>query len=223
MTKRNSRTLFFALIAVLSACAGWFFCIRDSNRSFFVEHSGIHLPFGVTDTFHFTDFEFAMTSHYTLPIRARAAFAQRNHFSTIRPKDWEPIFHLADLPVPWNQIPTVGTLYYLTGADSATAWDAVFHLESGWLWTSIYFADSSGDLPGRVRPTSPNHALQRTATLAFSYRCAAVSSTGSVTASAPAMKPGTCRAFASRRRAHTRALGSRSLSLGSLGDFERLS
>ena len=64
---------------------------------------------------------------------------------------------------------------------------------------------------------TPNHALQRTATLAFSYRCAAVTSTGSVTACAPAMKPGTCRAFASRRRAHTRALGSRSLSLGSLG------
>ena len=69
---------------------------------------------------------------------------------------------------------------------------------------------------------SPNHALQRTATLAFSYRSAAVGSTGSVTACAPAMKPGTCRAFASRRRAHTRALGSRSLSLGSLGASARL-
>ena len=67
------------------------------------------------------------------------------------------------------------------------------------------------------QPTSPNHALQRTATLAFSYRSAAGSSTGSVTACAPAMKPGTCRAFASPRRAHTRALGPRSLSWGSLG------
>ena len=64
---------------------------------------------------------------------------------------------------------------------------------------------------------SPNHALQRTATLAFSFRCAAVSSTGSVTACAPAAKPRTCRAFALRRRAHTRALRSRSLSLGSFG------
>ena len=67
-----------------------------------------------------------------------------------------------------------------------------------------------------TQPT-PNHALQRTATLAFSYRSAAVSSTGSVTACAPAMKPGTYRAFASRRFAQTRASGSRSLSLGSLG------
>ena len=67
----------------------------------------------------------------------------------------------------------------------------------------------------------PNHALQRTATLAFSYRSAAGSSTGSVTACAPAMKPSTCRAFASRRRAHERALGSRSLSLGSLGIASR--
>ena len=64
---------------------------------------------------------------------------------------------------------------------------------------------------------SPNHALQRTATLAFSYRGAAVTSPGSDTAWAPAMKPSTCRAFASRRFAHTRASGSRSLSLGSLG------
>ena len=65
--------------------------------------------------------------------------------------------------------------------------------------------------------TSPNHALQRTATMTFSYRSAVLTSTGSVTACAPAMKPGTCRAFASRRLAHTRASGSRSLSLGSLG------
>ena len=64
---------------------------------------------------------------------------------------------------------------------------------------------------------TPNHALQRTATLAFSYRRAALTSTGSVTAYAPAMKPSIRRACASRRRAHTRALGSRSLSLGSLG------
>ena len=68
-----------------------------------------------------------------------------------------------------------------------------------------------------MKYSPPNHALQRlTATLAFSYRSAAVSSTGSVTACAPAMKPGTCRAFASRRFAHPRASGSRSLSLGSL-------
>jgi len=70
--------------------------------------------------------------------------------------------------------------------------------------------------------TRPNHALQRTATLAFSYRCAAVTSTGSVTACAPATKPSTCRAFASRRFAHARVPGSRSLSLGSLGVAMRL-
>ena len=63
---------------------------------------------------------------------------------------------------------------------------------------------------------TPNHALQRTATLAFSYRCAALAPTGSVTACAPATKPSTCRAFASRRCAHLRIPGSRSLSLGSL-------
>jgi len=33
------------------------------------------------------------------------------------------------------------------------------------------------------------------------------------------MKPGTARAFASRRRAHSRAPGPESLSLGSLGDL----
>ena len=68
-----------------------------------------------------------------------------------------------------------------------------------------------------MRPETPNHALQRSATLAFNYRSAAVDSTGSVMARAPAMKPGTCRAFTSRRFAHTPAFGSRSLSLGSFG------
>ena len=68
----------------------------------------------------------------------------------------------------------------------------------------------------------PNTALQRTAALAFSYRSAGERSTGSVTACAPAMKPGTCRAFASRRSAHTRASGRRSLSFRSLGVATRL-
>ena len=63
---------------------------------------------------------------------------------------------------------------------------------------------------------SPNHALQRTATLAFSCRCAAVGSTGSVTGHAYHLRPRMSRAFASRRLAATRASGSRSLSLGSL-------
>ncbi len=66
---------------------------------------------------------------------------------------------------------------------------------------------------------TPNTALQRTATLAFSYRCAAVTLTGSVTAYALAMNPSIRRACASRRCAHTRAPRSRSLSLGSLGDL----
>ncbi len=67
------------------------------------------------------------------------------------------------------------------------------------------------------KAATPNHALQPTATLAFRFRRPALTLTGSVTAGAPAMKPDTCRAFASRRFAHTRASGSRSLSLGSLG------
>ena len=71
------------------------------------------------------------------------------------------------------------------------------------------------------QPTSPNPALQRTAALAFSCRAAALNSTGSVTACAPAMKPSTCRAFASRRSAHTRASGLRSLSFWSLGVIAR--
>ena len=77
----------------------------------------------------------------------------------------------------------------------------------------------AGDREVMTGTPTPNHALQRTATLAFSYRCAAVTSTGSVTACAPAAKPSTRRAFASRRFAHPPAPGSRSLSLGSLGVF----
>ena len=69
---------------------------------------------------------------------------------------------------------------------------------------------------GRLHPNpTVAYALQRTATLAFSYRCAGPVPTGAVTACAPAAKPSTCRAFASRRFAHPRVPGSRSLSLGS--------
>jgi len=79
------------------------------------------------------------------------------------------------------------------------------------------FFHIQGEIPNSPAPSHVIYALQRTATLAFSYRGAALTSTGSVTAGAPAIKPRTCRAFASRRFAPTRASGSRSLSLGSLG------
>jgi len=59
--------------------------------------------------------------------------------------------------------------------------------------------------------TLPDTALQRTAALAFSYRRAGLTATGSVTAGAPATQPGTCRAFASLRSAPARASGLRSL------------
>ena len=72
-----------------------------------------------------------------------------------------------------------------------------------------------------TQAATPNTALQRTAALAFSYRSAGERSTGSVTACAPAMRPGTCRAFASRRSAHIRASGLRSLSFWSSGVASR--
>ena len=53
--------------------------------------------------------------------------------------------------------------------------------------------------------------------LAFSYRALAVVRPAQSRAVRPAMKPGTARAFALRRRAPLRAPGPESLSLGSLG------
>src|SRR6266478_2602676 len=64
---------------------------------------------------------------------------------------------------------------------------------------------------------TPNHALQRTPGFGVQLPSAAVARPAQSRAVLPAMKPGTARAFASRRRAHTRAPGPESLSLGSLG------
>ena len=69
----------------------------------------------------------------------------------------------------------------------------------------------------------PNHALQRTPGFGVQLPGAAVVRPAQSRAVLPALKPGTARAFASRRRAHTRAPGPESLSLGSLGVFTRLS
>src|SRR5258708_7844974 len=65
--------------------------------------------------------------------------------------------------------------------------------------------------------TSPNHALQRTPGFGVQLPRAAVVRPAQSRAVLPAMKPGTARAFALRRRAHSRAPGPESLSLGSLG------
>src|SRR5438552_14856576 len=66
-------------------------------------------------------------------------------------------------------------------------------------------------------PTKPNHALQRTPGFGVQLPSAAVVRPAQSRAVLPAMKPSTARAFALRRRAHTRAPGPESLSLGSLG------
>ena len=69
---------------------------------------------------------------------------------------------------------------------------------------------------------TPNHALQRTPGFGVQLPSAALIRPAQSRAVLPAMKPGTARAFALRRRAHSRAPGPESLSLGSLGDFAHL-
>ena len=64
---------------------------------------------------------------------------------------------------------------------------------------------------------TPNHALQRTPGFGVQLPSAALVRPAQSRAVLPAMKPGTARAFASRRCAHSRAPGPESLSLGSLG------
>ena len=65
--------------------------------------------------------------------------------------------------------------------------------------------------------TSPNHALQRTPGFGVQLPGAALIRPAQSRAVRPAMKPGTARAFALRRRASTRAPGPESLSFWSLG------
>src|SRR2546430_13563759 len=67
------------------------------------------------------------------------------------------------------------------------------------------------------QPKSPNHALQRTPGFGVQLPSAALIRPAQSRAVLPAMKPGTARASALRRPAHSRAPGPESLSLGSLG------
>ena len=69
----------------------------------------------------------------------------------------------------------------------------------------------------QLTQVTPNHALQRTPGFGVQLPSAAVVRPAQSRAVLPAMKPGTARAFALRRRAHSRAPGPESLSLGSLG------
>ena len=69
----------------------------------------------------------------------------------------------------------------------------------------------------RQSERTPNHALQRTPGFPVQLPRAAMVRPAQSRAVLPAMKPGTARAFALRRRAPMRAPGPESLSLGSLG------
>ena len=69
---------------------------------------------------------------------------------------------------------------------------------------------------------TPNHALQRTPGFGVQLPGAALIRPAQSRAVRPAMKPGTARAFASRRCAQSRVPGPESLSLGSLGVSSRI-
>ena len=77
--------------------------------------------------------------------------------------------------------------------------------------------------PTPQRTSTPNHALQRTPGFGVQFTRAAVTRPAQSRPVLPAMKPGTARAFASRRRAHSRAPGPESLSFWSLGVLRALS
>ena len=90
-----------------------------------------------------------------------------------------------------------------------------FNFSISW---SVMFMVFLSLVVGRLtrKSATPNHALQRTAALAFSCRARPKFDRLSHGVCSAA-KPGIRRAFALRRRAHERASGLRSLSLGSLG------
>src|SRR5438552_161799 len=69
---------------------------------------------------------------------------------------------------------------------------------------------------------TPNQALQRTPGFGVQFPSAAVVRPAQSRAVLPTMKPGTARAFALRRRAHSRAPGPESLSAVSLGVATRV-
>ena len=75
----------------------------------------------------------------------------------------------------------------------------------------------------RMTPSTetPNHALQRTPGFGVQLPSAALVRPAQSRAVLPAMEPGTARAFALRRRAHSPVPGPESLSLGSLGVASR--
>src|SRR5207244_5241102 len=85
-----------------------------------------------------------------------------------------------------------------------------------------YSADSGRRTAMTFVAKSPNHALHRTPGFAVQFPIAAVALPAPLPTVLPAMKPGTARAFALRRRAHSRAPGPESLSLGSLGVLAQL-
>src|SRR5712675_339460 len=72
-------------------------------------------------------------------------------------------------------------------------------------------------MPTDSKAKRPNQAVQRTPGFGVQLPSAAAVRPAQSRVALPAMKPGTARAFALRRRAHSRAPSPESLSLGSLG------
>jgi len=135
------------LIAVLSLSSIF---RADSSRDWFEETTGLNLPSRATNVVHFTEFEFAFTSHYSIPVENLDGFIEAAGLTREKPENWKPLFDPERLPAPWNEIPESDSIYYGTGANTFAAWDLLLDKNTQSLWTSIYYADYSGDLPDRV-------------------------------------------------------------------------
>ena len=120
---------------------------------------------------------------------------------------------IAELPVP--RVSTSRRLWpFLQSMRSLTASSSASDARAVTSEPSLFRSPGRESIPKRM---TPNHALQRTPGFGVQLPSAAVARPAQSRAVLPAMKPGTARAFASRRRAHSRVPGPESLSLGSLG------
>jgi len=122
-------------------------CSDDYYREYLEKRAGFVLPDGVRNVEHFTGSDIAFTSHYTIPVDSIQVFAESAGLRSEPTDKWDPILFTEQLTGPWNIIPESGSFLYGTGTMGWNSWDLILEMETGDLWTTMYFTDASGDPP----------------------------------------------------------------------------
>ena len=135
------------IVGVLAlAVAAWAYFRPESDLHWIQRVTSVQLPRGIQDVSLFSNREFYITAHASLPHDGVESFAQRYRFV----RDPDAIRHLVgveSLEPRFSRIPEDADLVAYSARTKEHKWTYVLDKKTGSLWVTVFYPDMSGDPP----------------------------------------------------------------------------